>query len=106
MSYPTAVAYYDLGLNRVTRLEKGWTESPDISYGRMLHRFRMNTLFTPLAELQEKWDIVKSNYPWFYIMRELVGDYLENVVGATLQDGSRSKRKDATPDERRGHRRR
>lgn len=35
-------------------------------------------------------------------MRDRVGDYLENVVGATLQDGSRSKRKDATPDEGEG----
>jgi len=35
-------------------------------------------------------------------MRDRVGDYSENVVGATLQDGSRSKRKDATPDEGEG----
>lgn len=68
----------------------------------MLHRFRMKTLFTSHAELQEKWDIVKSNCPWFYLMRDLVGDYLENVVGATLQDGSRGIRKDATPDEGEG----
>lgn len=53
MSYPTAVAYYGLGLNRVTRLDEGWIESPDKSQGRMLHCFRMNTLFTPHAELQE-----------------------------------------------------
>lgn len=32
-------------------------------------------------------------------MRDLVGDYLENVVGAIPQDISRSKRKDATLDE-------
>lgn len=35
-------------------------------------------------------------------MRDRVGGYLENVVGSTLQDGSRSKRKDATPDEGEG----
>lgn len=35
-------------------------------------------------------------------MRDLVADYSENVVGATLQDGSRSQRKDATPDEGEG----
>lgn len=102
LSDPTAVIYYGLGIkNRVARLEKGWIEARQIlgADGASLPDEHSIYEGGPHAELQEKWDVVKRNCPWFYRMRDLVGDYLENVVGATLQDGSRGKRKDATPDE-------
>lgn len=99
---PSAVAYYGLGIkNRVARLEKGWIEARQIlgADGASLPDEHSIYEGGPHVELQEKWDIVKRNCPWFYRMRDLVGDYLENVVGANPQDGSRGKRKEATPDE-------
>lgn len=102
LSDPTAVAYYGLGIkNRVARLEKGWIEARQIlgADGASLPDEHSIDEGGPHAELQEKWDMVKRNCPWFYRMRDLVGDYLENVVGATPQGGSRGKRKEATPEE-------
>lgn len=102
LSDPTAVAYYGLGIkNRVARLEKGWMEARQILGPDAASLTDEHSIYEggPHAELQEKWDIVKRNCPWFYRMRDLVGDYLENVVGATPLDGSRSKNNDATPDE-------
>lgn len=102
LSDPTAVAYYGLGIkNRVARLEKGWIEARQIlgTDGASLPDEHSIYEGGPHAELQEKWDIVKRNCPWFYRMRDLVGDYLENVTGATPPDGSRDKRKEATPEE-------